>query len=87
MTKPHKSECPGGAGQSADQSTNDLDFPTGQRQRKELITLLEQLALRGHLVIKGPQNDFHVCKYGYAQYCHDFGELHTFAVRLGVVHA
>lgn len=68
-------------------NTNDLDFPTGQRPRKELFTLLQQFAMRGHLVIKGPQNDFRVCKYGFIQHCHDFGELHTFAVRLGVVHA
>ncbi len=86
MNKAHKSECPGGAGQNAEQSINDLDFPTGQRQRKELFNLLNQLAMRGHLVIEGTQNDFHVCKYGFIQHCHDFGELHMFAVQLGVVH-
>jgi hypothetical protein len=87
MTNPNKkAPAPAKTQDAFETNTNDLDFPTGQRQRKELITLLEQLALRGHLVIKGPQNDFHVCKYGHSQYCHDFGELHTFAVRLGVIH-
>lgn len=67
-------------------STNDLDFPTGQRLRKEESTLLARLALAGHVVHRGRCNDYTVCKYGYAHYCQDLIELHAFAVRLGVCH-
>lgn len=81
-----KSECPVAAGHYANQSTNDLDFPTGQRQRKEEATLLARLALAGHVVHRGRCKDYTVCKYGYAQYCQDLIELHAFAVRLGVCH-
>ena len=65
-------------------NTNNLDFPTGQRQRKDESTLLARLALAGHVVHRGRCNDYSVCKYGYAQYCQDLIELHAFAVRLGV---
>jgi hypothetical protein len=65
-------------------NTNDLDFPTGQRQRKDESTLLTRLALAGHVVHRGKCNDFTVCKYGYAQYCQDVTELAAFANRLGV---
>ena len=63
---------------------NDLDFPTGARQRKEESTLLARLALAGHVVHRGTCNDYTVCKYGYAQYCQDLAELTAFAIRLGV---
>lgn len=64
--------------------TNHTDFLIEQSPRKELIDVLNCLSKRGHMVIKGPKNDFHVCKYGYRQYCQDSFELHNFAVRLGV---
>jgi hypothetical protein len=67
-------------------STNDLDYPTGRRLRKEEATLLARLALAGHVVHRCRCNDYTVCKYGYAQYCQDLIELHAFAVRLGVCH-
>jgi len=66
------------------QCTNDLDFPTGQRRRKDESTLLARLALAGHVVHRGRSDDYIVCKYGYAQYCQDLIELHAFAVCLGV---
>ena len=68
-------------------SINDLDYPTGKRQRKEEATLLARLALAGHVVHRGRCGDYTVCKYGYAHYCQDLIELQAFAVRLGVRHA
>ena len=67
-------------------STNDLDYPTGKRQRKEESTLLARLALAGHVVHRGRCGDYTVCKYGYAHYCQDVIELQAFAIRLGVSH-
>ena len=67
-------------------NTNDLDYPTGKRLRKEEATLLARLALTGHVVHRGRCSDYTVCKYGYAQYCQDLIELHAFAARLGVCH-
>jgi len=65
-------------------STNDLNFATGQRPRKELATLIAQLAMAGHAVHRGNCNDFTVCKYGFAQYCQDAESLQAFARKLGV---
>jgi hypothetical protein len=79
-----KAPAPTKTQDASETNTNGLDFPIDQPQRKEVIEVLNCLSKRGHLVIKGPQNDFHVCKYGYTQYCQDIIELHTFAVRLGV---
>jgi hypothetical protein len=85
MSAAHKSECPGGAGQYAtNQNTNDLDFATSERHRKDEWTLLARLALAGHVVHRGNCNDYTVCKYGYAHYCQDLAELTAFAIRLGV---
>ena len=67
-------------------NTNDLDYPTGKRQRKEESTLLARLALAGHVVHRGRSDDYTVYKYGYAHYCQDLNELQAFAVRLGVSH-
>ena len=66
------------------QNTNDLNFPTGQRQRKDEMTVIACLALAGHVVHRGNCNDYTVCKYGYAHYCQDVAELTAFAIRLGV---
>ena len=85
MRAAHKSECPGGTGHYAtNKSTNDLDFPTGQRQRKAESTLLARLALAGHVVHRGECNDYTLRKYGYAHYRQDLAELTAFAIRLGV---
>ncbi len=85
MTPAHKSECPCGAGHYAqNQSANDLDCPTAQRQRKDESTVIARLALAGHVVHRGNCNDYTVCNYGNAQYCQDLSELTAFAARLGV---
>ena len=85
MSAPHKSECPVAAGQYAkDQNTNDLDFPTGQRQRKDESTVIARLALAGHVVHRGTCCDYIVCKYGLSYYAQDVESLQAFARRLGV---
>ena len=65
-------------------NTNDLDFATGQRQRKAITTLIAELALAGHAVHELRCGDFLVCKYGYSHYAQDFDALQAFARRLGV---
>ena len=65
-------------------TTNDLDFATGQRQRKAITTQIAELAIRGHAVHELKGGGFLVCKYGYTHYAQDFEALQTFAQRLGV---
>ena len=72
---------------NASKTTNDLDFPTGQRPSKAVATLTAQLALAGHTVHKLQCGDFLVCKLGYseyAQYAQDPEALHHVARKLGV---
>lgn len=64
--------------------THALDYPSGQRQRKEESTLLARLALAGHVVHRGNCNDYTVCKWGHSYYAQDLTELIAFATRLGV---
>ena len=69
------------------QTTNDLDFPTGQRPSKAVATLTAQLALAGHTVHKLQCGDFLVCKRGCsqcAQYVQDLDALQHLARKLGV---
>lgn len=67
-------------------TTNDLNYPTGQRPSKALANQIAQLAMAGHVVHTGQHGDFIVCKYGMTKYCADFAELQAFAVKLGVKH-
>lgn len=79
MTTPHSHPA-----KTNTQHSNDLDYPSGQRQRKEESTLLARLALAGHIVHRGNCNDYTVCKWGLSYYAQDLAELNAFATRLGV---
>ena len=39
-------------------NTNDLNYPTGKRQRKDEANLIARLALAGHVVHRGRFNVF-----------------------------
>ena len=67
--------------------TNDLDYATGQRPSKAIVTQVAELALAGHTVHKLQCGDFLVCKRGYsqyAQYAQDLDALQHLARKLGV---
>lgn len=66
-------------------TTNDLNFATGQRNGKAVATLKAQLALHGHAVHAMQGSDFLVCKYGLSFYAADFEALQAFARKLGVI--
>lgn len=51
---------------------------------KDIATQIARLALAGHVVHKGSEGDFTVCKYGLTRYCENFAELVAFARKLGV---
>ena len=65
-------------------TTNDLNFATGQRKRKAIVTQIVELALAGHAVHELRCGDFLVCKYGYTHYAQDFEALQAFGRRFGV---
>ena len=68
-------------------TTNDLDFPTGQRPGKAVATLTAQLALAGHTVHQLQCGDFLVCRPGCSQcvqYAQDAEALQRLARKLGV---
>ena len=65
--------------------TNNFDFPTCGAHSKAQWTVIASLALHGHEVHQIPRHGFFVCKYGFAQHCHDFAALTAFAERLGVI--
>ena len=67
-------------------NTNDLDFPTGQRQRKAVVTQIAELCIYGHAVHALQCGGFLVCKYGLSYYAQDFEALQAFAKKLGVRH-
>ena len=79
MTTPHSHPA-----KTNTQNTSDLDFPTGQRQRKDEATVIARLALAGHVVHRGDCNDYTVGKWGLSYYAQDLSELTAFATRLGV---
>lgn len=65
-------------------TTNDLNFATGNRRGKAEATQVAELAIRGHAVHQMRDGGYLVCKYGYTHHAVDFASLHAFARRLGV---
>jgi hypothetical protein len=65
-------------------TTNDLNFATGDRPRKAIATQVAELAIAGHAVHQLSDGGYLVCKYGYTHYAPDFAALQAFARRLGV---
>jgi len=86
VTAARKSECPLAGGHHADnQSSDDPDSATDERQRKALSTVTAQLALQGHAVHVGSNGDYLVSRWNMSRYCQDFAALQDFARRLGVI--
>ena len=79
MTTPHSHPA-----ETNTLNTNDLDFPTGQRQRKAVLTQIAELCIAGHAVHELRCGGFLVCKYGLSYYAQDFEALQAFAKKLGV---
>lgn len=50
---------------------------------KAIATQIARLAQAGHVVHKGTQGDFTVCKFGLTRYCASFAELVAFAKKVG----
>lgn len=65
-------------------TTNDLNFATGTRQRKAIATQIAELAIRGHAVHPLVNGGYLVCKYGYTHHAPTFEALQAFARKLGV---
>ncbi len=67
-------------------TTNELDYPTGQRPGKALETLTAKFAMRGHLVHEGGNDDYIVVKSDWcmSRYCENFAALQRFASVVGV---
>jgi len=82
-----KVERPGLASEPfADHRNNIMDFPSADGSSKALATLKAQLALAGHQVHEGSNNDFIVTRWGMSKHCPDIGSLRRFARIVGVRH-
>jgi hypothetical protein len=80
-----KVERPGLASEPfADHRNNIVDFPPVDGSSKALATLKAQLALAGHQVHEGSNDDFIVTRWGMSKHCPDIGALRRFARVLGV---
>ena len=67
------------------QNTNDLDYPTGQRNSKAEANLRAILALNGHSVYVLQDDGYLVSKWGYTHHVTSIEALSAFAVKLGVM--
>ena len=62
------------------------EYATGLRLGKAVVNQITELGQAGHIVHRGQDGDFLVCKYGLSRYCRDFAQLQVFARQLGVAH-
>lgn len=67
-------------------TTNEIDYPTGQRPGKASKSLREKFALHGHLVHDGGHDDYIVVKSDWrmSRNCCDYAALVAFGQVLGV---
>jgi hypothetical protein len=67
-------------------TTNDLDYPTGQRPGKASAALKAQFARAGHIVHDGGNDDYIVVKADWhmSRHCCNLAALVTFGRQLGV---
>ena len=86
MIQPQKLERPRLASEPFAKPTNNMvDFPTAEQ---DLATLKARMALAGHSVYDGGNNDFIVVKADWcmSRHCPDRSALQRFARVLGVAH-
>lgn len=85
MSTPHKANCPGGAGQSAERNADPQIVAGDVEQRKSLATIVARFALRGHSVHQLSEGGFLVCRHGLSKHCPDMPSLVHFARVTGVM--
>ena len=93
MMPARKSECPGGAGQVAEESRDTgsvsrrASFGNDRSiaQDKTLDTLTAAFALRGHAVHELADGSFLVAKWGMVRACPSLDALQAFARQIGAV--
>lgn len=80
-----KSECPVGAGQVAEKSTDSLGIvAVPDDDRKPVARLKAAFALAGHAVHELADGGFLVCRFNFARHCPDVTALAAFAKLAGV---
>ena len=70
----------------ATDTTNDLNFATGQRHSKAIATQIAEFAIAGHAVHQLADGGFSVTRWDLARRCADFGDLQSLARQMGVSH-
>jgi hypothetical protein len=83
MIQPHKSECRGGARQTANQSTNGLDFATGTSNSKAISTLFAELALSGYEVRAMQAGGYVAANHFISRRCETLEDLYALAQEVG----
>lgn len=83
MNAPQKAQSPGGAGQSAKQSTDAQSFADLDTTRKAEATTKAQLALKGHSVFDLCDGAYLVTRWGFTRRCANLTELQNFARQIG----
>ena len=68
-------------------STNDLNFPTGQREGKAFATLAARFALAGHTLTHSNPADgavmYYAGRWGFSRALHDLDAASQFLTQIG----
>ena len=91
MSGPHKSECPSGDGQNAEQSTDNANLPPAEflsNHAKEFSTVQAKFALLGRALEKLTSADkgsisYEVSNWGQSRAFADLGEVNAFLILIG----
>lgn len=83
MNTTQKAQSPGGAGQSAKETTDAAIVAQPLEERKHEATLMAKLAIRGHAVHRMVEGGYLVVFHGYVKRCVDLVALEDFAKQVG----
>ena len=83
MIQPHKSECPGGAGQTANKKTEALDLLTFANVSKPLSSLFGGLFMLGYEVYALLDDGYLVTHRGTSFRCETLKDVYSLAQKVG----
>lgn len=86
MSAAQKAQCPGGAGQSAEETSDApiiaLAEKTGNPSDKEFATIAAQYALKGHALVR-VANSYAAHKWGLVRYLPTWADVLDFLDQIG----
>lgn len=85
MIEPQKAQSPGGAGQSANETSTTQIINAAENLGKLETSLISSFALRGVSIHRLADGGYLACQWAHTRHCRDLRELTAFARQVGAL--